>query len=97
MTKIVWTDNALHDIFQIYSYIALDSPVNAGAFTDRLMDSAEKQLNVSPTIGRIVPEIQDPAIREIIYEKYRVMYHFEDDVVSITHVRHGARDFSKVE
>ena len=93
MTKIKWTNSALQDILQIYEYIALDSPYNADAFLDRLMDNAEKQLSVSPMIGRMVPEMNDPAFREIIHKKYRVMYHVEGSKVDITHVRHVAREF----
>ena len=93
MIKIKWTDSALQDILQIYEYIALDSPYNADAFLDRLMDSAEKQLSVSPFIGRVIPEMNDPAFREIIYKKYRIMYHVDGSKADITHVRHAAREF----
>ena len=93
MAKIKWTDRALRDILQIYEYIALDSADNANAFLDRLMDSAEKQLSVSPLIGRVIPEMKDSAFREIIYENYRVMYHVEGDSADITHVRHAAMKF----
>ena len=70
MVKVVWTDNAIMDISQIYNYIAMHSHNNADCFLNRLMDSAEKQLSVSPTIGRIVPELGDPAFREVIYNNY---------------------------
>ena len=93
MTKVKWTDSALQDILQIYEYIALDSPYNADAFLDRLMDSAEKQLSVSPLIGRVIPEMNDPAFREIIYKKHRIMYHVDGGTADITHVRHAAREF----
>jgi addiction module RelE/StbE family toxin len=93
MTKIQWTENALEDTLQIYIYIAEDSVDRADAFLDRLMDSAEKQLSVSSLIGRVIPEMNDPFFREIIYERYRIMYHVEGNVVSITHVRHIAREF----
>jgi len=93
MTKVVWADSVLIDISQIYCYIALNSTENADNFLNRLMDSAENQLSVFPTIGRIIPELCDPAFREIIYGNYRIMYHFESNVVNITHVRHVARKF----
>ena len=93
MTKIEWSEDARSDILQIYRHISLDSPSNADSFLDRLIDSAEMQLSVSPLIGRKIPEINDPDFREIIYGQYRIMYHFERDIVTITHVRHGARQF----
>jgi len=93
MAIVKWSDNAMQDLLQIYTLIALDSPENADDFLDRLMDGTEAQLSVSPSIGRIIPEINNPAFREIIYGKYRVMYHVENTRVSITHVRHVAREF----
>jgi addiction module RelE/StbE family toxin len=93
MTKVSWTENALQDILEIYTYIAQDSPNNADSFLDSLMDNTEKQLSISPLIGRKIPEINDPAFREIIYGNYRVMYHIECSQIDITHVRHGAREF----
>lgn len=93
MINIKWSAQAMQDILQIYKYIALDSPNNADTFLDSLMDSAEMQLSVSPTVGREIPEMKDPAFREIIYGKYRVMYHVDGNIVNITHVRHGAREF----
>ena len=93
MTTVKWTDSALEDTLQIYTYIAEDSEDRADGFLDRLMDSAENQLGVSPLIGRMIPEMNDPSFREIIYEKYRVMYHVDGDEVDITHVRHIAREY----
>ena len=92
MAKVVWTDNSIIDLSQIHKYISEDSPENADGFLDRLMDRSEKQLSTFPTIGRKIPELNDPAFREIIYGNYRVMYYLARNVVSITHVRHMARD-----
>jgi len=41
--------------------------------------------------GRIVPECADPAIREIIYGNYRVIYRVRGDVVELLTIFHGAR------
>ena len=48
-----------------------------------------------PTIGRVVPEINDNNIREIFIHSYRVMYEIENDNIVIHAVMHGKRDFDK--
>lgn len=46
---------------------------------------------ISPRIGRVVPEFDDPAIRELIVQKYRIIYRVTDHSVTIAAVIHGAR------
>jgi plasmid stabilization system protein ParE len=44
-----------------------------------------------PQRGRIVPEINDPAFRELIFGTYRVIYHLQGEVAEILAIHHGAR------
>jgi len=93
MAHILWTDEALKYIAEIYKYIAEDSPQNAENFLNALMDSVEMQLSLSAEIGRVTPEFNNPGKREIIYKKYRVLYTVSEDkqTVHITQVQHGAK------
>jgi plasmid stabilization system protein ParE len=43
--------------------------------------------------GRVVPELDVPAIRELIVEKHRVVYEVEPSRVAILRILHGRRDF----
>jgi plasmid stabilization system protein ParE len=70
MIQVIWTEEALHCVAEIYSYIAQDSPKNAEYFLNNLMNSTEKQLKLSLYIGRITPEFENPMKREIIYRNY---------------------------
>ena len=52
-------------------------------------------------MGRAVPEANDPAVREIIHEPYRIIYEVYPDrgVAYVLRFWHGARgepEFSKV-
>jgi toxin ParE1/3/4 len=47
----------------------------------------------SPQMGRVVPEIGDPDVREIIVGAYRIVYRYRHDTVEIITVFHGARLF----
>ena len=42
------------------------------------------------TSGRIVPELADPKLREVIDAPYRIVYRVRDDVLEILTVVHSA-------
>ncbi len=43
--------------------------------------------------GRVVPELGDESIREVIHGYYRIVYRLRPDLVEIATVFHGARLF----
>jgi plasmid stabilization system protein ParE len=44
--------------------------------------------------GRVVPELDDPAIREVFVFRYRLMYRVEEARVVVVAFVHSARDFA---
>ena len=44
-------------------------------------------------MGRIVPEIEDPEIRELIIMGYRLIYRFMNEIVQVIAVRHSKQSF----
>jgi len=56
-----------------------------------------KSLSQFPESGRIVPEIDDPEIRERFVYSYRVIYRVETDRLLIVAVVHGRRLLRAVE
>ena len=52
---------------------------------------AVERLAHLPRIGRVVPEINDTAIREIILGNYRIIYRLHTELAEILTVYHGAR------
>jgi plasmid stabilization system protein ParE len=42
-------------------------------------------------MGRIVPEKEIPAIREIFWKKYRLIYRITSDFIEIITIFHGSR------
>ena len=92
MAKVTWAPSALDDIDSIARYIAEDSAEMASLFVRRLTEATDR-LQEFPLSGRMIPEIDDPNSREIIYGAYRTMYRVEGNEVWITGVVHGARDW----
>jgi plasmid stabilization system protein ParE len=83
----------LEDIEQVAQFIARDSSDQAALFVGRLIEATDR-LGTLPLSGRIIPEIDHPDCREIIYGAYRIMYRVQGEDVWITGVVHGARDWN---
>jgi plasmid stabilization system protein ParE len=52
-------------------------------------------LNSFPEAGRIVPEINDPKIREIFVYSYRLIYEIFPNRVEVLALIHSKRDFMR--
>ena len=65
-------------------------PYYAQLVTQRLIASVER-LPALPQSGRIVPEINDPTIREVIQGSYRIVYRLIREEIHIITVHHAAR------
>lgn len=93
MADVIWSPSALDDVDDIATFIARDSVDRAALFATRIIEITDR-LQTFPQSGRIIPEINHPECREIIYGAYRIMYRIQDDEVWITAIVHGARDWS---
>ena len=88
--RIIWSPLAVDRASEIADYIAQDKPSAAEKWIDTVFSKVE-QLKSSPEIGRIVPEINDSQIRELIYGNYCIIYRIEKERVSILTIRHGSQ------
>jgi len=73
MVKINWTDLAVQDLQDILEFITHDSEKYAVLTVNKIYLSADNLLKF-PELGRIVPEIGSPKIRELIVGNYRLIY-----------------------
>jgi plasmid stabilization system protein ParE len=79
------------------AYIEHDSPRYAAALVREARDAAQS-LRQFPNRGRVVPETNDPTVRELfVFHSYRMLYEvFADNhEVQILAFVHGARDLKK--
>ena len=90
MTDVVWVPSALDDLNKIKEYIARDSVHYANKFAEGAFDVTER-LTFFPKSGRIVPEYQNPDIREIGDGSYRIIYEIVNNEVYVVAVVHGRR------
>jgi toxin ParE1/3/4 len=89
---VILTDQSQDDLREIVSFIACDSSERARRFGNELIDQALSIGNF-PEIGRTVPELGDPSVREIIHGSYRIVYELlhDPDAVYVLRFWHGAR------
>lgn len=74
----------------IHDYIAKDSPTNSmGVVRDIIARAAT--LPDTPRIGRRVPELDDPDVREVTVHAWRVIYQLRGNDVFIVTLVHRRR------
>ncbi|MBK1735832.1 plasmid stabilization protein [Halorhodospira abdelmalekii] len=87
--KIVWSPLALERVEDIARYIAEDNLDAAVRWVDDLFDTVDRLADF-PKSGRMVPEVESPRIRELIFGAYRVIYSIKDQIDILT-VRRGSQ------
>jgi len=91
--KIIWSPRAVTDLEDTCNYIARDSQRYTSIFASNVI-SIVKRIPQFPKAGRIVPEYNDPNLREKIYGNYRIVYRIKLDAIEIVAIHHGARIFN---
>ena len=86
--KIIWSPLAIERVNEIVEYISFDNPTAAQNWIEKVFEKV-KTLEVSPKLGRRVPEVERDEIREILFGNYRIIYHISVQTISILTVRHG--------
>lgn len=82
MIRIRWTEQAARNLEDIKAFISNDSPAYALAIVSRLYRSA-LQLQEFPDLGRVVPELEQSDIRELVRPPYRIVYRRSSDLVEV--------------
>jgi len=95
--KVIWSPSAIRDLRDLTSYVAEFHPTAAERFAQSVFESVE-YLADFPKSGRVVPELEDPRIREVIRKPCRVVYRVKSKEHSIEIVRvwHAARGIPEI-
>jgi plasmid stabilization system protein ParE len=70
MARLNWTDLSIDDLINIAEFISKDSVKYSIIQIKRIRERA-RLLKIQPLLGRIVPELKDETIRELILGNYR--------------------------
>jgi toxin ParE1/3/4 len=82
-----WTHTSKLDLMQIYNYIAKDSIYYAKKVVSDIIDKSEN-LDIFPNMGRIVEEMNEEDLKEIIVYSYRLIYRIVEDGVNVIAIAH---------
>jgi plasmid stabilization system protein ParE len=90
--RLKWLPKAEADLHQALAYIRTDNPEAAARLGAAILERVER-LRDFPENGRVVPRQENPAIREIIFRNFRIVYRFspQGSTVEIVRIWHGAR------
>ncbi len=93
MVQINWTIKAKSDLKNIFDYISNDSTKYAQRQIQGIVKNTSFIKNNSK-IGRVVPEFNNPKVREVIVNKYRIIYYLKEEArVDILTIHHSAKEF----
>lgn len=93
--RVVWTDQAQQMLDAAVGYIAQDSRPAAERLLTQALDTAAS-LGTFSERGRVVPEFNQPTVRELFVRRYRLLYEVTPAEVQILAFVHGARDLTRL-
>jgi toxin ParE1/3/4 len=95
--RLIWSPTARLDLRDLLIYIAEGNPQAARCFARRVFQLVER-LPKFPESGRVVPEFNDPTLRELVRKPCRIVYRIrpEADTIEIVRVWHAARGIPKL-
>ena len=84
--------NELDAVIEYYDRIGADD--FAEVFEEKVIKKI-RPLEQFPRMGRLVPEIGDEAIREVLYRNYRIVYVVDqdDEEVDVLTIFHSSQQF----
>ncbi|MEA4964028.1 type II toxin-antitoxin system RelE/ParE family toxin [Lutispora sp.] len=88
---VKWSKTAMDDLRRIYNYISEDSVIYAKKVVEEIINKSD-YLKTYPNIGRSIPELNNPRIRELIVYSYRMVYQVESEDVEILTLVHSKKN-----
>ena len=91
VAKITFSKTAKFDLKEIIEYIKRDS-IKYAYLEKKKIEEAIDKLLVQPFLGRIMPELNNESLRELIFRNYRIIYQLiSEEQINILTIHHHAR------
>ncbi len=90
--EISWSFQAESDLQDLVRFVCTDGSSAGEVFVAALLEKIELLADF-PQMGRVVPEADNPAYREVIHHNYRLIYRFvpSESAIEMMRIWHGAR------
>ena len=92
--RIVWSPAAVRQLEEALAYLSEQSVLAATTLLEETLAAAGSLTSMAER-GREVPELRDGRTRELLVQKYRLMYEVSAETVELVGFVHGARDFHR--
>jgi plasmid stabilization system protein ParE len=89
--RVVWSEQAAHALDDAVGYVAQDSVAAARRLLDEAL-AAAASLDTLSERGAITPEINDPAVRQLLIQRYRLLYEVANEEVHVLAFLHQRQD-----
>ena len=90
MARLIWTESALLYLDEIAEYIALDDPLAASRYVQKVFDKVER-LEAHPNSGKRPAELPRTSYRKVVVAPCRIFYRVEKNIVYILYVMRSER------
>ena len=91
MAQLIWSPEARRRLIILAQYMQQVAPEQTETLIDRIITAAER-LRDFPHLGRPLAVHDDPDARELIVDKFHLVYKTDGDTVEISSVLHGSLD-----
>lgn len=89
--KLRWSNEALDELAAISDFVTQFSAAYGDELTARILEAADKLIQF-PELGRKNAALGSEHVRELLVEKYRLVYYTDSQLVTILSIRHQARN-----
>ena len=81
MADVLWTEEAKRDLRDLLE-TATSRSERRGADLRHQFEAIAYHLERHPQIGRTSPELSNPAVRDVVIDRFRLVYYLSEDLSS---------------
>lgn len=90
MSTIAWSAPALEDVTALRKWLARDSKPLSDSVVETIFNAIETVVPF-PRIGRVVSEVGDDTVRELLFRTFRIVYKATADGIVVLAILYGGR------
>jgi toxin ParE1/3/4 len=87
--KVTWTEEGIDSYDEVVEFLSERSLAHAGSLEVGVL-KAVQQISEFPESGRMVPERENPRLREVLVEGYRLIYRLSADGITVEILLHAS-------
>lgn len=78
MIGLHWSPRARANFLEIFFFLENENPPSANKFALNI-STRLNNLRQFPLMGRMVPEYEDPTLRELLWKSFRIVYQYRQE------------------